>query len=402
MTLDVERIRKDFPILESGVIYLDNTATSLTPEPVLSKMLEYYREYRSNVERGIYAFSQRATDEYEKAHRKAAELIGANSPSEIVMVRNTTEAINTVANGLNWKPEHKVVTTLLEHHSNYLPLLRASRRYGVKLQLVKPSVEGTLDPADFEKTVDDSTRLVSVAYVSNVLGVITPVKEIAQIAHEHGALCLLDAAQAVPNFKVNVKDVGCDFLAFSGHKICGPTGCGVLYVNEDSLEKLEPLLLGGGAILNVDVDDYTLDRGGRGFEAGTPPIAEAIGLGAAIDYVRNIGFENIHQHEQKMTRRVYDGLVEMENVKLYGPEPSRKVGITSFNVGDLNPHDVALALDTSANIAVRSGHHCAQPLMKTVLNAPHGTVRASTYFYNTIDEIEKFLAVMEEITSALQ
>ncbi|KPV63897.1 MAG: putative cysteine desulfurase 2 [Candidatus Bathyarchaeota archaeon BA1] len=882
---NVEKVRKDFPILETGIIYLDSTASSLTPEPVLQRMLEFYRQYRANVERGIHRLSQRASEEYERARTKVADFINAKSKSEIIMTRNTTEGINTIANGLNWKRRDRIVTSLIEHHSNFIVWLRAKKRYGVDLEIVeptKPIVHGILDPADFEKVVDDRTKLVAVTHVSNVLGVITPVREITEIAHEHGAQVLIDAAQSVPHMKVDVQRIGCDFLAFSvtgdtpllvfsdegveivpiqriterirdgermhvltldglgkvvfkpitgylthtdkvyevryegcavplgatgyhsvfvwkegeivpkrveelrtndymitfntklelppklkvvltykhrgnitteetkvtknlmrlmgyylaegsldmnygvkftfntnekdyirdckdiiktlrgttfyreafervqkvkdrslseisrvtgldretirkylgrskrcsgvfepkvkkirayththktasridisfhskkwfeffrqlcgtkedkhlpgliwhlprsyvlelvrgylrgngaktdkynirvksvakrvilelcwllklngisctigigskrgdskenyniviqrselgelkefyrerkkngapkdkllpadglrrvyaqikpkfnyeiyslirngkkrliregvaraikwienahrvplnrqhvrilenykkilsgdvgtvkvksakeigevevydisvdnyerffggfypillhnsGHKMCAPTGSGALYVREELMEEVEPLCIGGGTIADVGLDYYKLERGPMRFEAGTPAIAEAIGLGAAIDYLRKIGMENIENHERELTKQMYEGLGGIPKVEVYGPEPKHRVGIMPFNVGNLNPHDVALALDVSASIMVRSGHHCALPLTKSLIRRP-GSIRASTYFYNTKEEIEKLTTTVREIAETL-
>jgi len=401
--LNVKEVRNDFPILETGVIYLDNTASSLTPEPVLQKTLEFYRQYRANVERGVHRLSQRASEEYERAHAKVADFINAKSEAEIIMTRNTTEGINIVASGLNWKKGDKIVISLIEHHSNFIVWLRVKKRCGAEVEVVKPNkpiVHGILDLADFEKEIDDETKLVAITHVSNVLGVITPVKEIAEIAHDHGAYVLVDGAQSVPHMKVDVQKIGCDFLAFSGHKMCAPTGSGALYVREDLIGELEPPCVGGGTITDVGLDYYELAKGAASFEAGTPAIAEVIGLGAAVDYLNKIRMEDIERHEKGLTKQMYVELREIPQVEIYGPEPERKVGIMSFNVGDLNHHDVALALDVSANIMVRSGHHCALPLTKHILHKP-GSVRASTYFYNTKEEIEKFTSAIREIAVSL-
>jgi len=400
---DVRKIREDFPILKSGVIYLDSTASSLTPEPVLQRMLDFYREYRANVERGVHRLAVRASEEYERARSKVADFIKAKSDSEIVMTRNTTEGINLVASGLKWRKGDKIVTSVLEHHSNFIVWLRVKDKHGAHVEVVmprKPVVKGLLHPVDFEKVVDDKTRLVAITHVSNVLGVITPVKEIAEIAHEHGALVLIDGAQSVPHMRVDVQKLGCDFLAFSGHKMCAPTGSGVLYMRGEVAKEVEPAYIGGGTIEEVDVDHYKLVEGPARFEAGTPDVAAAIGLGAAVDYLNKIGMENIERHEKLLTKQMYDGLTEIPKVEVYGPEPEHRVGIIPFNVADLNPHDVALALDVSANIMVRSGHHCAQPLSKTVICKP-GTVRASAYLYNTKEEIEKLVSAVKEIAETL-
>jgi len=399
--LNVSKVREDFPILKTGVIYFDNTASSLTPEPVLEKMLEYYRQYRANVERGIHRLSQKASEEYEQAHAKVVDFINARSDTEVVMTRNTTEGINIVASGLKWKEGDSVVTTLLEHHSNFIVWHRLRDRFGVKVKVVKPDRQGLLSPSSVEKAIDDSTRLVAVTHVSNSLGVIVPIREVAKIAKEKGALVLVDGAQSVPHMKVDVQEIGCDFLAFSGHKMCGPTGSGALYIREELVDKVEPLSIGGGTIDDVGLDYYKLTKSWRKFEAGTPAIAEGLGLGAAMDYLSKIGMDNIRAHEEKLAKRMYTGLREIPKVEVYGPEePEKRVALVSFNVGNLSPHDVALTLDVSANIMVRSGHHCALPVMKEVIRK-NGTVRASLYFYNTAEEVDKFLSAVEELAKGL-
>lgn len=401
--LNVNEIRKDFPILNTGIVYLDSTATSLTPEPVLQRMLEYYREYRANVERGVHRLSVRASEEYEGARKKVADFINAKSTSEIIMTRNTTEGINLVASGLNWKKGDKIVTSVLEHHSDFIVWLRVRDKHGVRVETVsprKPLTKGILELADFEKMVNDETKIVAVTHVSNVLGVIQPIKEIADIAHEHGAYLLVDGAQSVPHMKVDVRRLGIDFLAFSGHKMCAPTGSGVLYMRQELSEEVEPLIIGGGSIRDVGIDYYKLDSSPRRFEGGTPDIAAVIGLGAAVDYLTKIGMDKIENYEKSLVRRMYEGLTALPNVEVYGPEPERRVAIIPFNVGDLNPHDVALALDVSANIMVRSGHHCAQPLSKEVICKP-GTVRASSYFYNTLSEIDLLVSSVKEIAETM-
>jgi len=401
--LDVERIRKDFPILKSGVIYLDSTASSLTPEPVLAKVLQFYHEYRANVDRGVHRLSMKASEECEEARKKVADFINAKSTSEVIWTRNTTEGINLVASGLNWKKGDKVVTTVLEHHSNFIVWLRVRDRYGARVELVmprKPVIKGILDLADFERLVDDNTKLVAVSQASNVLGVILPIKEIAAIAHEHDAYVIVDAAQSVPHMKVDVQNLDCDFLAFSGHKMCGPTGSGALYMKQELTEKVEPLIIGGGSIREVGADYYKLDASPRRFEGGTIDIAAVIGLGAAVDYLTRIGMDKIEAHEKKLVRQMYDGLTAIRDVEVYGPGPESRVGLVPFNVGDLNPHDVALALDVSANIMVRSGHHCAQPLSKTVLGK-QGTVRASCYLYNTMNEVDVLISAVKDIAETM-
>jgi len=401
--LNVGEIRKDFPILKTGIVYLDSTASSLTPEPVLERMLEYYHEYRANVERGVHRLSVRASEEYEGARKKVADFINAKSTSEIIMTRNTTEGTNLVANGLSWKKGERIVTSVLEHHSDFIVWLRVRDRCGVNVNVVtprKPVTKGILDPADFEKLIDDKTKLVAVTHVSNVLGVIQPIEEIAKIAHEHGAYVLVDGAQSVPHMRVDMQKLGCDFLAFSGHKMCAPTGSGVLYMRREVAEDVEPLIIGGGSIQDVGTDYYKLDSSPRRFEGGTPDVAAVIGLGAAVDYLTKIGMDKVEAYERVLVKRMYDGLTVLPNVEVYGPEPERRVAIMPFNVGDLNPHDVALALDVSANIMVRSGHHCAQPLSKTVIYKP-GTVRASCYFYNTLNEIDLLVSTVKQIAETM-
>nr|NIQ06879.1 cysteine desulfurase [Candidatus Korarchaeota archaeon] len=307
------------------------------------------------------------------------------------------------ANGLNWKKGDKIVTSLIEHHSNFIVWIRLKNKRGTDLEVVRPKepiTHGLLDPADFEKVIDDKTKLVTITHASNVLGAITPVKEIIEIAHEHGAYVLVDGAQSVPHMKLDVQKLGCDFLAFSGHKMCGPTGSGALYIREELTDEVKPLCIGGGTIADVGTDYYTLEESPMRFEAGTPGVAEAIGLGAAVDYLREVGMENIERHERKLTKQMYEGLTGLPKVEVYGPEPEFKIGVIPFNVGDLNPHDVALALDVSANIMVRSGHHCALPLTKHIIRKP-GSVRASVYIYNTKEEIDKLISTVGEIAEAI-
>jgi cysteine desulfurase/selenocysteine lyase len=400
--LHVKKIRQDFPILDSGIIYLDNAASSLTPEPVIQKMLEFYHNYRANVDRGIHRFSQKASEEYEKTHAKVADFINAESETEIILTRNATEAINLVASGLNWNKGDKIVTSLIEHHSNFIVWLRLKKRYGIDIEIVRPNREGLFDIADFEKAIDDKARLVALTHVSNVLGVKTPVEEVAKIAHDHDAHLLVDGAQSVPHLKVDVQRIGCDYLAFSGHKMLGPTGVGVLYARRELLDNLEPLSIGGGTIADVCLDYYTLSESPTKFEAGTPAIAEAIGLGAAIDYLKEAQLENIEIHERELVKKMYQGLADIPSVEVYGPKKmEQRTGIVSFNVGDLNPHDIALALDVSADIMVRSGHHCCIPLNKELLKRHEGTVRASLYLYNTESEVEKLVSTVDEIARSL-
>ncbi len=396
--IDVDSIRRDFPILNQGVTYLDSAASSLTPEQVVLKEMEFYRGYRANVERGVHRWSQQASAEYEGAHEEVARFIGASGPENVAMLRNTTEGINLVANSLDWKRSDKIVTTIIEHHSNYITWLRVGNRHGCTVDVVRSNPQGVFDLGDFEKAIDDKTRIVAVTAVSNVLGVIVPVKEIAEIAHEHGAKMLVDGAQSVPHLKTDVERDGIDFLAFSGHKMLGPTGVGGLYVGNEDLYTTEPLCIGGGTIADVNVDNYTLTVPPLRFEAGTPAIAQVIGLGEACKYLNHIGMDEVTRWDHKLAEKLVEGLSEIEGVTIYGPnDPKKRVGLVTFNVRDLNPVDVALTLDTEYSIAVRSGHHCALPLMKELFDLNEGNVRASSYLYNTLDEVEKLVSAVEEI-----
>ncbi len=397
-----QEIRSDFPILKDAV-YLDSASTSLTPEPVLQAVLDYYHGYRANVGRGIYRLAQIADQRYSDGHRKVAGFVGARE-GELVFTRNTTEAINAVACGLEWRRGDRVVTTLLEHHSNLLPWIRLRKR-GIELSIVKPDSQGRFDLGDFERALDERTRLVAVSHLSNVLGTVLSVKEIARICRDRGAALLVDGAQAVPHMPVSVAEIDCDFLCFSGHKMLGPTGTGCLWIRNP--EKIEPLLVGGGMVKdvrveNVNVEDvhgcgYDIKKGYEGFEAGTPDISGAIGLAAAVDYLMRVGLEEIHDHEERLTRKLLTGLEEIEGVEIYGPRDTKdRGGVVSFNVQGLMPQEVAMMLDHASNIMVRSGHHCCIPLMRH-LGMKYGTVRASLYLYNTEDEIDQLLAALEQI-----
>ena len=391
--MNVERIRKDFPILDEGIIYMDSAATSLTPESVLASMQSYYRHYNANVERGVYRLSQVASQLYEEAHIKVADFISAKE-EEIIFTKNTTEGINLVASGLVWDRKDKIVTSTMEHHSNLMPWLRVKKRFGIDLEIVKPK-NGVLRSEDFEKVVDDRTKLVALTHVSNVLGSITPIKEIAEICENNNALLLVDGAQSVPHLPLDVKELGCDFLAFSGHKMLGPTGTGVLFMKKSLLDEICPLTVGGGTIDDVSLEDYKLKDNYDRFEAGTPNIAGGIALGRAVEYLENIGMKDIRKHEEKLIKKLVLGLEEIENMEVYHPDLEQRIGVISFNVESLNPHDVALMLDDFSNIMVRSGYHCCMPLMKEL--GVKGAVRASLYLYNTEDEVETLLRTIEDI-----
>lgn len=385
-------IRLDFPLL-SEVCYLDSAATSLSPEPVLEVMLEYEHTFRANSGRGVHHIAQLASRKYRDAHQKVRNFIHA-SEGELVFTRNSTEAINTVASGLPWQKGDQVISTLLEHHSNLLPWMRLRDRQGVDLRLIAPARDGTLKTTDLEAIISKKTRLVTITQASNVLGNVVPVQEFARICHDHGALLLIDGSQSVPHIPVDVEKMGCDFLCFSGHKMLGPTGTGVLFMKEPSLE---PLLVGGGSVEHVTAEGYTLTGGYERYEAGTPNISGAIGLGRAVDYLEALGIGNLRHHEQQLTKHIINGLNAIENVEVFGPgSTGDRIGVISFAIRGLNPHDIAVLLDGEANIAVRSGHHCCMPLME-LLGLPDGTVRASLHCYNTIEDADLLVDTVRKI-----
>jgi len=391
-SLDVQGMRKDFPLL-AEVVYFDNAATSLSPGPVIQSYVEFERNYRANVGRGVHRLTQIASQRYWHAHEKVAGFIGAKD-GVTVFTKSTTESVNMVAHGFPWKAGDRVLTTILEHHSNLLPWYHLARQ-GVSVDIANIRDDYSFDLAAFEAAITDRTRLVAVTHASNVLGVITPVAEIAKICHDHGALLLVDMAQTVPHMPVDVAALGCDFAAFSGHKMLGPTGTGVLWMKE---EKIEPLLLGGGAVESVKGSDYVLSEGYQRYEAGTGNIAGGIGLGVAVDYLTRLGMDRVRRHEQALTTRIVNGLAQNSRVRLYVPDPpERRVGVISFTIEGLHPHEVAQRLDEMADIMVRSGHHCCIPLMAR-LGLKDGTVRASIGPYNTAEEADLFLATIEEIT----
>ena len=390
--MNVAAIRSDFPITDD-LIYLDSAATSLMPRQVAEAISEYDLRYRANIGRGIHRLSVIATQKYLDAHDRIASFIGGESGTTVI-TKNTTEAIGIVASGIHWKKGDRVVTTALEHHSNLLPWLRLRQR-GVIVDIIRPDPDGSIDIGAFEAAITDETRLVAITHASNVLGSLLPVQRIARICQEHGAELLLDGAQSVPHLPVDVGDLECDYLCFSGHKMLGPTGTGVLWMKEMALE---PLLIGGGSIEKASVDAYTYIGDYRRYEGGTPPIGGTIGLGKAIQYLESIGMKQIHRHEEHVFRRLLNGLSDIDGVTVYGSEnPNDRIGVVSFTVSGMHPHDVAHILDEAADIMVRSGDHCCKPLMD-LLDLHDGTVRASTYLYTTDEEIDLLLKALEEIT----
>ncbi|WP_456453399.1 aminotransferase class V-fold PLP-dependent enzyme [Thermococcus sp.] len=392
-------IRRDIP-LTGEVIYFDNTATSLTPRPVIEAMDEYYLKYRANVHRGVHRLSQMATQKYEESRKIVADFIGAKF-EEIVFTKNTSESLNLAALGLEgvFRKGDRIVTTPYEHHSDLLPWQRLAEKLGLKLEFIRGDDEGNLDLVDAEKKIKGA-KLVAIQHVSNALGVIHEVEELGKMAKEEGAIFVVDAAQSVGHMEVNVNRLHADFLAFSGHKgPLGPTGIGVLYIREEFFDVFEPPFIGGGTIEDVELCCYTLTEPPERFEAGTPNIGGAIGLAAGIEYIQKIGLERIEKQEHRLVKRTTEGLTELE-VPWYGPRNLKKhAGVVSFNVPPLHPHDVAAVLDDH-NIMVRSGHHCALPVMKKL--GINGTVRASFHVYNSLDEVETFLGVMEELVKSLR
>jgi cysteine desulfurase/selenocysteine lyase len=388
-----ETIRRDFPIL-GDIIYLDNAATSFSPEPVVNALVEFEHRYRANVGRGVHRLTQIATQRYWHAHEKVARFIGGEG-GVTVLTKNTTEAINMVAHGLSWKPGDRVVTTILEHHSNLLPW-RALADRGVGVDVIGIDADYALDLAALEEALaGGDVRLVAVTHASNAIGVTTPVEEIARICREHGALLLVDAAQSVPHIPVDVSRLGCDFLCFSGHKIYGPTGTGVLWMREAILE---PWILGGGMVESVTAEGFVPAEGYQRYEAGTPNIGGGIALGVAVDYLSAIGMEKIHRYEERLTARLIAGLSGIDGVRVYAPQnPESRIGVVSFTVDGLHPQEVAHLLDEEADIFVRSGYHCCQPLME-YLGLPGGTVRASIAAYTTEQEIDLLIAAVTEIS----
>ncbi|MBK5450446.1 cysteine desulfurase SufS [Bacillus sp. TH22] len=392
--MNIHEIRKQFPILDQKVngkqlVYFDSAATSQKPIQVIETLERYYKEYNSNVHRGVHTLGTKATDAYEGAREKVRKFINAKSMEEIIFTRGTTTALNTVAAsyGLdNVKEGDEIVISYMEHHSNIIPWQQVAKKTGATLKYLPLQLDGTISLEDVRQTVTPNTKIVSIMHVSNVLGTINPVKEIGAIAHENGAIMIVDGAQSAPHMKVDVQDLNCDFYALSAHKMCGPTGVGVLYGKKELLNNMEPIEFGGEMIDFVDLQESTWKELPWKFEAGTPIIGNAIGLGAAIDFLEEIGLHNIEKHEHELAQYALERLSEVEGVTIYGPK--HRAGLVTFNIDDVHPHDVATVLDVEG-IAVRAGHHCAQPLMKWLKAS--STARASFYLYNTKEEIDTFV-----------
>ena len=401
--LDPAAIRADFPILaeqvhERPLVYLDNAATSQKPRTVIDALRTYYETYNANIHRGLHALSERATAEYEAARMSVARFINAAHPHEVIFTRGTTEAINLVARSwgdANVGEGDEILLTEMEHHSNLVPWQMLAQRRGARLRYIPIDAEGRIDLGAYTRMFGPRTRMVTVTHMSNVLGSITPAAELIRIAHAHGVPVLLDAAQSIPHVQVDVQALDADFVAFSGHKMLGPTGIGALYGREALLDAMDPLFGGGSMIRVVELHRSTWTDLPDRLEGGTPNIAGAIGLGAAVDYLGAVGMPNVAAHEHRLTEYALALLSDLEGVRIFGPADAReRGGVISFYVGDVHPHDVGTLLDTEG-IAVRAGHHCAQPLMRKLGVA--ATVRASFYLYNTTAEVD---CLAEGITRA--
>ncbi len=396
--IDVEKIRKDFPILDQIVndeplVYLDNAATTQKPKAVLEAVNRYYQEDNANVHRGVHTLAERATASYEGARETVRRFINASSTKEVLFTRGTTTGLNWIGRFAEEILEEgdEVLISIMEHHSNILPWQEACRKTGAKLVYAYLK-DGGLDLEDFREKLTDRTKFVSITHASNVLGVINPVQEIAQLAHEKGAIVVVDGAQSVPHMKIDVQKLDADFFVFSGHKMAGPTGIGVLYGKEQYLNQMSPVEFGGEMIDFVYEQSATWKELPWKFEAGTPNMAGAIGLAAAIDYLEAIGMDAIERHEQDLIAYVFPKLQAIEGLKIYGSQDlAKRSGVISFNLGDLHPHDLATALDYEG-VAVRAGHHCAQPLIQ-YLEVP-ATARASFYLYNTKEDCDKLVEAL--------
>jgi cysteine desulfurase / selenocysteine lyase len=395
--LDVERIRADFPILQRQVnghrlVYLDNASSTQKPQQVIDALVDFYTRINANVHRGVHTLSVEATDAYEQARERIGRFIGTHDPDEVVFVRNTTEGLNLVAacwGRANLREGDEILATTLEHHSNLVPWQRVAQETGARMRIACLTPDGTLDMAHFFELLNPRTRVVAIASASNVLGTLTPVPEIAERAHALGAIVVVDGAQSVPHVATDVAMLGADFLAFSGHKILGPMGSGVLWGRRELLEAMPPFLGGGGMIREVFEDRATWAPLPEKFDAGTPAVADTIGLVAAVDYIDELGMHNVREHEVDLTAYALERLASVPDVTVYGPPDARaRTGVVSFNLDGVHPHDAGTILD-EAGVAVRAGHHCCQPLHRALDVA--ATLRASFYVYNAADDVDALL-----------
>ncbi|STP29406.1 class V aminotransferase [Enterococcus durans] len=395
--ISADKIRQDFPILfqevnDEPLVYLDNAATTQKPKAVLDALTDYYEHENANVHRGVHTLAERATHSYEAAREKVRSFINASETAEVLFTRGTTTSLNWVARSFGEQFIHEgdeILISYMEHHSNVIPWQQLAKKTGASLKYIELTEEGFLDMEKAKELINSNTKIVSIAHVSNVLGVINPVEELAQMIHEQGGILVVDGAQSTPHMAIDVQQIDCDFFAFSGHKMCGPTGIGVLYGKRKWLEQMEPVEFGGEMIDFVELYDSTWKELPWKFEAGTPNIAGAIALGHAIDYLEAIGMENIHHYEEELVAYVLPKLQQIEGLTIYGPQdPAKRTGVIAFNLDGLHPHDVATALDMEG-VAVRAGHHCAQPLLKYLQVA--ATARASFYFYNTKQDADRLV-----------
>lgn len=403
-SFDVERIRKDFPILKRKVsggkplVYLDNAATTQKPLAVIDAIHDYYMNYNSNIHRAVHQLAEEATLAFEKTREKVAGFVNARSTEEIIFTRNATEAINLVAYSwgrANIKKDDRIVISEIEHHSNIVPWQILATEKGAHLDYIGIDDSGYLKMHEYESYLASGrVKLVSVSHMSNVLGTIIPVDDIVKMSHEKDIPVLVDGAQSVPHMKVDVQEMDCDFMAFSAHKMLGPTGVGILYVKKELLEKMPPFMGGGDMIKEVHKYETRYNDLPYKFEGGTPNIADVIGFAAAIDYLNSIGLDKVRQHEIELTKYALDKIAEVKGITLYGPpNPSHRGGVVSFNIGDIHPHDLATIMNDHG-VAIRSGHHCAQVLMERLDVA--ATSRASFYIYNTKEEIDTFIGALHE------
>jgi len=405
--IHLTKMKQDFPVLQRKIhgkplTYLDSAASSLTPQQVVEAMNKYYNEYRANVHRGIYQLSEEATEAYDHAHAVVASFIHA-FPEEIIFTRSATESLNLLAYSLtkSFRKGDEVVLTQMEHHSNLVPWQQIAKEKGFSIKYIQVKLDGTLDYEHAKKVITSKTKIVSATYMSNVLGTINDVKRLTKLAHDKKALMIVDAAQAIPHFSVNVRELDVDFLAFSGHKMLGPTGIGVLYGKKQILEKMHPFQYGGGMIKQVTFKDTIFNDLPYKFEAGTPAIAEAIGLAKAVEYLQEKGMNSIREHEKELTAYALRKLQEIPNLILYGPQnPELQGGVISFNLSNIHPHDVAALLDKQG-IAVRAGHMCAMPLNKEVLKV-NSVCRISFYIYNTKEDIDAAVKALHSVEKVFQ
>ena len=395
--------RKDFDILNSGdYVYFDNAATSQRPNQVLDAISNFYRTANANPLRGLYDWSMAATEMYEDSRRVVADFIGAKTPEEIIFTRNTSESLNLVAYsyGLdNVSEGDEIVISVMEHHSNMLPWQMVCKKKNAKLVFLEPDEEGVISKEEYESKITDRTKIVAIGHVSNVMGVTNPVKEIAAYAKSKGAIVVVDGAQSTPHMKVNVKELGADFFAFSGHKMLGPMGIGVLYGRKELLEKMSPFLTGGEMIEYVTRTDATYAELPHKFEAGTVNASGAVGLAEAIRYLQNVGFDAIEAQEQKLTALLMEGMSKLPYIKIYGSkDPKKHCGIVTFTIDGVHPHDISSVLNDD-HVCIRAGHHCAQPLMQFI--GAGSTARASLYFYNTEEEVKIFLEKLAKVREVM-